>query len=92
MGYSLSERLVIVLSNSWKAQAAVIVILCATLGTFLLVKQVANTLAQSTMISEVAQTASFFHAEWAAALVVLFAMLVAFSEIFQREWRRLAKH
>ena len=91
MGYSLSERLVIVLSNSWKAQAAVFVTLCATLGAFLLVKQITNTLAQSLMISEVAQTASFFHAEWVAALVVLFAMLVAFSEVFQREWRRIAE-
>lgn len=89
MGFSLNERLSIVLRYSWKAQLAIVVILGVTLGTFLLMKQVTLTLAESVLISEVAQTASFFHAEWVAAMVVLFAMLVAFSEIVRREWDRL---
>lgn len=91
MGYSLNERLVIVLAHSWKAQAVALVTLCVTLATFLLVKQIEHTLAQSVLISEVAQTASVFHAEWVASLVVLFAMLVGFSEVFQREWRRITQ-
>lgn len=91
MGFSLSERLMLVLANSWKAQVATLVMLGATLGSFLLVKQVANTLAQSVLISDVAQTANAFHAEWAAAGVVLFAMLVGFSELFQREWQRISQ-
>lgn len=91
MGYNLNERLIIVLTHSWKAQAAVFAILCITLGTFLLVKQIAASLAQSVVISEVAQTASVFHVEWVATVVVLFAMLVGFSEIFQWEWRRIAQ-
>lgn len=92
MGFSLSERLIIVLSHSWKVQAAALVALLASLGTFLVVKQVEHTLAQSSLISEVAHTASFFHAEWAATVVVLFAMLVGFSEVFEREWQRLSQH
>ncbi|MFZ1344324.1 hypothetical protein [Thiothrix eikelboomii] len=91
MGYSLNERLIIVLMHSWKAQAVAFVMVCVTLGTFLLVKQIANLLAQSVLISEVAQTATVFHAEWVASLVVLFAMLVGFSEVFQREWRRISQ-
>lgn len=91
MGYSLNERLMIVLTHSWKAQAVAFVMVGVTLGTFLLVKEIANTLAQSVLISEVAQTATVFHAEWVASIVVLFAMLVGFSEIFQREWRRIAQ-
>lgn len=92
MGYSFTERLLVVLAHSWRAQLAAFVGLSLTLGTFLLMKEVNHVLAGSTVISEVAETASFFHAELVASLVVLFAMLVAFSEIVQREWRKLDKH
>lgn len=89
MCYSFIERLWVVLTHSWKAQVAAFVMLSITLGTFLLMKAVTHALADSALISAVAQTASFFHAELVASLVILFAMLVAFSEIVQQEWRKL---
>lgn len=91
MGYSFTERLVMVLTHSWKAQLAAFAMLTVTLGTFLLMKAVNHALAGSAFISEVAETASFFHAEWVASAVVLFAMWLAFNEIVQREWRKLNK-
>lgn len=91
MRFSFNDRLTIVLRHSWKAQAAVVVMLGVTLGTFLLMRAVNHALADSALISEVVQTASFFHAELVASLVVLFAMLVAFSEIVQHEWHKLNK-
>lgn len=89
MGFNFIERLVIVLTHSWKAQMAALITLAATLGSFLIVQHATFTLAQSTLASEVALTAHAFHAEWLAAGLVLFGLLLSLSELFQHEWRRI---
>lgn len=89
MGFNLIERLMIVLTTSWKAQAAALLAVCATLGTFAGVQHAANTLAQSALTSEVALNASNFHAQWLAAGLVLVAGLLGLVELCRSEWQRI---